>query len=422
MTALPRGIADWARLAGPAAVIDAVRTRARRGHHTERGTLTTLVLDGAQRREVALLLGTRWDLSGGPVRLQDLAARLAEHGLTVRALGEALHGTVEPDRALRDRARTAADAERGRAALTVAAAGVEPAVVDRWLADPGLPRPGSGALTDLADQVAAVLEALPRDDDSHVRLARLAADVLHDAHALDHDRPLGRAVARLVAGIHGLPRPQRAGRTWRAAWAAGGIVCDGVSSRVLVLNLPLVGDAPVARLCAATPGEPLWLTLRVLNGIWAVPAVDVYICENPTVVEAAADTLGTACPPLVCTDGIASGAALDLLAGVAAAGCTLHVRADFDTAGLTIADQVLSVAPAALPWRFDAPTYATVCGLDGHHVGGPTLATAVPALRELYDRTRIPVHEERLLPHLLSDLTLANRGTPTAAQAPPPLP
>jgi len=110
---------------------------------------------------------------------------------------------------------------------------------------------------------------------------------------------------------HRLPRPQRAGRTWRQAWASIDVRCDAVSSRVLTLNLELAGTAPAASLCAVATGEPVWLTWRSLVGEWTPATMPtVHVCENPTVVEAAADTLGTRCPPVVCTDGIASGAAL----------------------------------------------------------------------------------------------------------------
>ncbi|MGI6872406.1 DUF2399 domain-containing protein [Amycolatopsis sp. 3B14] len=401
---IPPGIEDWARLPGPAAVLDAVHVRARRGHRTETGTLTGVELTAEQRREVALLLGTRWELSGKRVRLQDLAVRLAEHHLTVRGLVEALHGEqIEPDKAHRSRAQAVAAAEHARAAMHLTESGVAAHAVERWLADTGLPRPGSGELQALAEQVATVLTRL-RITSSGTRLAQLAADTLHDAHALDADRQPGRGVARLLAIEHDLPRPQRAGRAWRAAWAAAGVMCDGVSSRVLVLNLPLTGESPAARLCAAAPGEPVWLTLRSLTSAWTASASDVFVCENPTIAEAAADALGPTCPSLVCTDGIASGAALDLLAGLATAGCTIHARADFDPAGFTIADQVLSVASGALSWRFNARTYAEECGLSGHHDAPSDLAAAVAGLRVAYDLARSPVHEERVLALLLSDL------------------
>ncbi|RKT83600.1 TIGR02679 family protein [Saccharopolyspora antimicrobica] len=405
MAGLPPGIAEWAGLPGPAAVLAAVHTRARRGHRTETGTLTALSLTTEQRHQVALVLGTGWELSGRPVRLQDLAAKLSEHDLTVRSLVESLRGeAIEPDRVRHERARDVADAERARTVETLTAVGVDPSDVDQWLAAGGLPRPGTGALQGLAVQVAAVIAHLHQVD-AGIRLAQLAADVLHDAHALDSDQPLGRATARLLAIAHGFPRPQRAGRAWRAAWASAGVVCDGVSSRVLVLNLPLTGDSPAARLCAAAPGEPIWLSLRTLTGTWSVPALDVFVCENPTVAEAAADALGARCPPLVCTDGIASGAALDLLAGLVAAGCVLHARADFDPPGFTIADQVLSVAPQSRSWHFDARTYARECGLTGEHDAAQDLMPALTALRAVYADT--PVHEERVLAMLLTDLAIS---------------
>lgn len=409
-TTIPSGIKNWARLSGPAAVLATVHNRARRGHRTETGTLTGVALSAEQRREVALMLGTRWELSGKPVRLQDLAAKLAEHHLTVLGLVEALHGEqIEPDKAHRSRARARAAAERDRAAAHLTKAGVPADVAGRWLLDAGLPRPGSGELQTLAEQTATVLVGL-RGTGSGTRLAQLAAGTLHDAHALDADRQLGRGVARLLALLHDLPRPQRAGRAWRAAWAAAGVMCDGVSSRVLVLNLPLTGESPAARLCAAAPGEPVWLTLRSLTGTWTTSASDVFVCENPTIAEAAAGALGADCPPLVCTDGIASGAALDLLAGLAAAGCTIHARADFDPAGFTIADQVLSVVPSSRSWRFDARTYAEECGLSGHRNAPVDLATAVGGLRGVHDITRIAVHEERVLALLMADLAAVARS------------
>lgn len=142
-------------------MLAAVHTRARRGHRTEMGALTGVALTAAQRREVALLLGTRWELSGKPIRLQDLAAKLAEHHLTVRELVEALHGEpIESDKAHRSRAQAEAAAERDRAATYLIESGVPAHAVERWLADTGLPRPGSGELQTLAEQVAAVATRL----------------------------------------------------------------------------------------------------------------------------------------------------------------------------------------------------------------------------------------------------------------------
>ncbi|MGH3622172.1 MAG: DUF2399 domain-containing protein, partial [Sciscionella sp.] len=221
-------------------------------------------------------------------------------------------------------------------------------------------------------------------------------------HGLDARQPLGRAVARLAAVLGGLPRPLRAGRAWRDAWASVGVRCDGVSPRVLVLNLPLSGDSPSARLCAVAAGEPIWLTMRSLSGNWSVPEPrTVFVCENPTVLEAAADLLGADCPPMVCTDGFASGAALDLIGGLSDAGCRLRIRADVDPAGFSIVDQIRSVAPDASLWRFDIALYSDVTGAPAS--SGESRETG-PTLRELSDEHGVALHEERVLDQLLADL------------------
>lgn len=410
MTRLPEGLGRWVHLSGPSALLHAVRLRAQRGHHTETGALSTLALSTVQRREIGLLLGTRWEVSGRPVRLQDVAAQLAEHGLSVRDLAEVTAGgPIEQNRALRERAVAQAAAERSQAATLLTAHGIDQSAVDKWLADPGLPRAGGGSLIELTIQVATVWTCLPHIG-KPIRLAQLAAGALHDSHALDASEPLGRAVARLTAVAHGLERPQRAGRTWREAWAAVGVRCDGVSSRVLTVNLPLSGPSCAARLCSVSTGEPVWLTLRALISDWTAPRdVTVFVCENPTVVEAAADVLGPDCPPLVCTGGTASGAALDLIAGLANAGCSIMARADIDSGGFTVVEQVLSVAPNARLWRFDAHVYAAAHGLPlpGDVPDGADLT--VVQLRDAYDHHRAPLHEERILDAILSDLREASQ-------------
>lgn len=403
---LPPGLVAWADMTGPSRVLDAIRQRAQRGFHTETGTLR-VELGPARRREVARLLGTSWDVSGRPVRLKDLAAALAEHGLTVREFVEALDGRpIVNHRELRAERQSAADAERSAAVALLTDAGIAAASVEAWLADPGLPRPGDRTLLALAEQVVRVWERLPGGTGAGVRLAQLAATTQDDAHALDYRTELGRAVSRLIAVTHGLSRPLRAGRDWRRAWSAVGVRCDGVSSRVLVLNLPLIGDTPAARWAGAAPGEPLWLSLRSIAGSWSAPQdATVFVCENPTVLEAAADELGSRCPPLVCTDGIPSIAALDLLAGFAAAGCAINVRADVDEAGFVVVDQLRTVAPAATTWRYDTKTYAKHLNLSGVNEEQHGLRE----LRELYTRHQIPLHEEALLDQLLDDLAAARR-------------
>jgi hypothetical protein len=112
----------------------------------------------------------------------------------------------------------------------------------------------------------------------------------------------GASVAAGVLRLLGVDTPATA-QPWRAAWEEVGVVCDPVSSRVLVLNLVLHGDAAACRLIGAAGPEPLWLTWRSLSGPFGCDAPDVHVCENPSVLIAAADQLGADALPLVCTNG-----------------------------------------------------------------------------------------------------------------------
>lgn len=166
--------------------LDIGRQRARRGQATESGVLR-VALTGEQRREVARLLGTAWDISGRPSVSKGLAAALDEHGLTVRAFVESLDGRpVVNERQVRSNQRVAADTERAAATALLAEIGVNPVDAETWLADPGLPRPGSGDLRPLTEQASQVWRRLPEPGQPRIRLAKLAAAGRHNAHALDY--------------------------------------------------------------------------------------------------------------------------------------------------------------------------------------------------------------------------------------------
>ncbi len=440
MTAVPDFLLAWARGAGPAKVLAQARDRLESGRRLGVRAVIDVPLAGSERREVGRMLDASWTLSGGPVRVRELRDGLASHGVTLEELLVEIGG---PLRDLREETRLRQETELAAKQAAVAelvgllgvplSAGFEGPVRDalsKWVL--------RGAPTgQRVAEVGRVVQELPGSGVEH--LAVLAARVFGDAHALDRSKSLGRAVARFFAiraGVVAAPEGDALGsmlesdavadedsaiagveddivddgtaaedfaasgdRTlgvrvpafafvdplakpddWRDAWASANVACDEVSSMVLVLNLPLAGDAPAVALCSAVPGEPTWLTLRSLRGRFTLPeAMDVFVCENPSIVEETASKFGANTHPLVCTFGRPSTAAWKLLRGIVP-NARLHVRADADATGRSIVSGFLEAFPDAVSWRMP---------VDSHKF------------------------EEELLPDLLADLGLP---TPNGGQ------
>lgn len=128
--------------------------------------------------------------------------------------------------------------------------------------------------------------------------------------------------------------PDGSGAEWRReVWASVGLMRDELSTTVITLGL--TGH----RGLEAWLGQPVHLTLRQLvRDPPQLTALDVFVCENPVVVAAAADHLGPSCPPLVCTSGQPSAAVMHLLRLIVSAHGTLHYHGDFDWGGIRIAN------------------------------------------------------------------------------------
>lgn len=343
----------WAGLPGPRKVLAAARRRLESGHGLD-GSPLRADLTSEERLQVGRLLGTSWVRSGRAVGAAALAKAVGSLGSDVAALLAATGGPVQDLRADRAASRQQAAAERDRAAQALADAGVPAGVAAAWLARRGLPAAGRGDLLDLATRCAQVWRLLPAPDGGRMLLPVLAASALDDPHALDRGSPVATGLLRLLG--HEAPDSAEA---WRHAWDSHGIDCDPVSSRVLVLNLRLHGDAACVRLSAAAGPEPLWLTWRSLTGSFRIEDPEVFVCENPSVLIAAADELGELGLPLVCTNGRPSAAAMRLLAGIAESGAVLHVRADDDHAGQEIVAGIMKTVPGTRLWRFSLRDPAT---------------------------------------------------------------
>ena len=219
----------------------------------------------------------------------------------------------------------------------------------------------------LLQQAHAVMQRLPAQG---LTRAQLAADALGNVHALDN----GQAIATVVLAAlqHGASTgdqelspseetsdeadgARRPSERVRDIWARSGVLVNELARPALFLNLPVrtPSNAPAAA------GEPGYLSLRRLlrtPPAWDVADQIIYVCENPNIVSIAADSLGVACAPLVCTDGMPAAAQRVLLKQLSDAGAKLLYHGDFDWAGIHIANNVMRLCGCS-PWRFGSEHY-----------------------------------------------------------------
>lgn len=336
----------WAGLPGPRKVLAAARRRLEAGHGLD-GSPLRVDLTPDERVEVGRLLGTTWVRSGRAVGARALDRAMGSLGTDVPELLAATGDPVHDRRAERAASRQEAARERELARQALGDAGVPADAIATWLSRRGLPAAGRGQLLELASRCARVWRLLPAPDGERMLLTVLGASALNDPHALDRGSPVANGLLRLLGH-----EPPDSAEAWRLAWDQHGIDCDPVSSRVLVMNLRLYGDATCVRLTEAAGPEPLWLTLRSLGGDFRTSDPEVFVCENPSVLIAAADELSARGLPLVCTNGRPSAAAMRLLIQLDSNGTVLRVRADDDPAGQEIVAGIMKAIPSARLWRF----------------------------------------------------------------------
>ena len=218
--------------------------------------------------------------------------------------------------------------------------------------------------------------------------------------------PIGTLVLRALSARDGTPAPVTAAQR-RERWESAGVIVDDLASQVLVLGLRPVEDHVIAMWLrdAADFGIPFRLTLHQLTtDPITLAAPDVFVCENPAVLRAAVADWGTDCAPLICTEGVPSGACHRLLARAQG---TIRWRGDFDWTGLRTTSAAVD-RYGARPWRMatqdylgaiDAPLAETepLRGAAAESPWDPDLAPTMAG------RGRA-VMEERLIPLLLDDL------------------
>lgn len=420
MSKLPSATRDW--LAGPGLVRlwEAARKRLEGNGVQATGSLRLTSVDSEERKDLSLVLGKLLTGATVTVHLDVLDGRLraSAAGLGLREVLEELGQPITDRRAVR--AGIAAQRERVWSSLASALASSPHAGqewADRWydqLRRHGVPR---GVAPDTAirtlQQAVHVLTVLLGPESGGPRgRGELAATATGSAHGLDDGTWLARLVQRGIALAHRTEFPDNAaGR--RALWRLVSVTPDEVSSTVLTYGLRPVGGGwrEQALRQRADHHAEAHLTSRDLHDLTLrLPAETViHICENPRVVEAAADA---ACVrALVCTSGSAATVVLTLLDALAAAGCRFAYHGDFDWPGIALANRIIH-RYGARPWRMGAEDYEHLAAstqaagtpqlpLDGQ----PINATWDPGLAPAMAALGVALHEELTLDLLVAELS-----------------
>ncbi|GAA0698840.1 TIGR02679 family protein [Streptomyces cellulosae] len=420
MSKLPAATRDW--LAGPglARLWKALRKRLESNGVQATGSLRLTSVSTQERNDLSLLLGKPVTGTAVTVHLDALDTRLraSAAGLGLRNVVEELGPPLTDRRAVR--AGIAARREHIWSSLA-SALDASPLAGQEWtgrwydlLRRTGVPRgvPPETALRTLQQAVQLLTVLLGPERDGTRGRGELAALATGSAHGLDDGTWLARLVQRGIALAHSTEFPgDAAGR--RALWRLVSVTPDEVSSTVLTYGLRPVGGGWREQALRQRAGHhaETHLTPRDLHDLQLqLPAGTVIrICENPRVVEAAADA---ACVhPLVCTSGSAATVVLALLDALAATGCRFAYHGDFDWPGIALANRIIR-RYGAQPWRMGSQDYEHLAArtqadgipqlpLDGHPVSAawdPGLAPAMTALG-------VALHEEVTLDRLINDLS-----------------
>lgn len=421
---IPPGLDDRLKRLLGGAELAPLRLRMRRyfervDNGAPEGILRLTQLNAAEQEALALLIGR----SSRPFRstrvdVRQLDAALNEAGIasSLRTALELIDGPIVNRAAHRINIQAQWDhvTSHGHWHVTLSDWVITPVAI-RLLKR--LARQNPTIAQQLLERADIVLRRLPADG---VPLSQLAAETLGNAHALDSGEPTATII---LAAWRRLESKNAFGANLsddneqqndvripdervRDIWARAGVLINELARPVLFLNLPVACNDTTM----GTPGEPAYLSLRRLvrvPPVWAVNGVTVFVCENPNLVAIAADRLGAASAPLVCTDGMPAAAQRTLLTQLERAGARLMYHGDFDWAGLQIANHMMRTWHANL-WRFGAKDYevaVTNAPHARHDLSGACVAALWDeALMLAMQSHGIAIAEEAVAASLLEDL------------------
>jgi uncharacterized protein (TIGR02679 family) len=387
-------IPGWARL------LSAARRSLERSGGSLDGAVSLTAPTEAERLVVIGVTGAHRSAAA-----QRLTVPLAELDAFLRAAhGAGLADVLSMAKPLRDRpGELKREAVARDAMLAVAQDGRHAAAgwYEEWLE--GMRRDGTltrAVRAGLAfEAVIRVLDALPAAGEP---MPVFAERVLDDTKALA-DGAVRGLVLRALAAWQRIPAPANAEQE-RMLWESVGVVPDDLASQILVLNLPASGGLVGSWLVqAGEAGIPMRVTLHQLRlAPLRLGCDEIFVCENPAVLRAAAATFGARARPLICTEGTPSAAAHQLLGYVAHA--RIRWRNDFDWTGLRLTAAALGRYPHAVPWRMTGEDYMRAAGAGPTLLGTPAESPWDPSLSDALSRVGRAVMEERLLDDLLADL------------------
>ena len=398
---------------------EAIAARLERTHLSVDGSLRT-ELDSAAASQLSGLFGIT--MEAGPVTL-----KLAELDQQLRALdgGAGLVATVELVRGAPLVDRKKVREERADAVFeiyrrledAVAVGGLSPAQALAFVASVRssglLTRAGAKAGIAIARFAAGWAElvtsdAFSLDGQRTWLLGEFASRFTGTAHGFDEGTLASKLMLRAIATRFDEPLP-KGGDARRRLWSLAGIATDSVSGTALTWRLRPPGEDPWSEMLRERTRQGLvtHLTLQELDiaagAALAAAGTTVFACENPQVLQAAAD--GQSQATLVCLSGQASVAGWRVIRLLLSAGVTVKYHGDFDWPGVAIAAR-LHRAGAQL-WRMGAADYSF--GLasltEKEPLDGPACPTPWdPALAQAMSFRGFVIHEEALISVLLGDL------------------
>jgi len=373
-----------------------VRARVERAGLVPEGKVRVSLSTRDERHAVSALLGRSVTRETVVLDLGALDARLRERSGLGGLLDVlvAVSGSPLVDRPAERTARLV----RREEPLELARKLVDTPWSEPWVADLRrtglLSRASDGATT--VREAAAVLSVVTARGSTERGWSRveLAAQVVGDAHALDEDRLLHRVVLRGLAAASGAAPPV-APQARRALWESFGVSPDLLSTTCLTLGLPLSRLGP----------GPVHLTrwdLRRASG-FAPSERLVLVCENPRVLEAAAEQYAGRIA-VVCTSGEPNTVTTAVLGALVAAGRDLRYHGDFDWPGIAIANRVVARF-GTTPLLMAAGDYERSVRVDAPELFGPPVEPVWdPELGAVMRARGRSLHEETVLPQVLEAL------------------